>query len=116
MFPLVRGLSMPLSTAMLFASVPPVELTSRVLRRFENVEVLKIGHERELDLILHGCDLEVGHHRAQLRHGSRSARTAITDKARRLVVPLTVEKVDGVLERPIHAVVVLGRDKDLAVE
>ena len=31
MFPLVRGLSMPLSTAMLFASVPPVELTSRLI-------------------------------------------------------------------------------------
>src|SRR2546423_11999784 len=87
-----------------------------VLRRFENVEVLKIGHERELDLVLHGRDLEVGHHRAQLRHGSRSARTHITDKPRRLVVPLTVEKVDGVLERPIHAVVVLRSDKDVAVE
>src|ERR1700731_3195065 len=33
-----------------------------VLRRFKNVEVLKIGHERELDLVLHGGHLEVGHH------------------------------------------------------
>jgi len=82
-----------------------------VLRRFKNVEVLKIGHERQLDLILHGRDLEIGHDRAQLRHGSRSARTAITDKSRCLVVPFMVEKVDGVLQRPIDAVVVLGCDK-----
>src|SRR6266481_1516978 len=87
-----------------------------VLRRFENAEVLKIGHERELDLVLHGSDLDVSHDRTQLRHGSRGSGPAIADKPRRLVVPLTVEKVDGVLERPIYAVVVLGRDKDVAVE
>src|SRR4029077_7801105 len=59
-----------------------------VLRRIKNAEVLEIGHKRELDLVLHGGDLDIGHPRAQLRYGSRGAGTAITDKPRRLVVPL----------------------------
>jgi len=87
-----------------------------VLSRFKNIEILEIGHERELDLVLHRRDLQVGHDRAQLRHGARGSGAAITDKPRRLVVPLTVEKVDGVLERSIYAVVVLGCDKDVAIK
>src|SRR5690606_25942441 len=34
----------------------------------------------------------------------------------RLVVPLGIEEIDGVLERARDAVVVLGRDEDVAVE
>jgi hypothetical protein len=46
----------------------------------------------------------------------RAAGRAVADEARRLVVPLGVDEIDGVLERAGNAVIVLRRDEDEPVE
>lgn len=67
--------------------------------RFERGKVLKIGEERKRHLGADVGNLQLGHHESKTLHGARPAGAAITDKARRLVVPFAVEKIDGVLER-----------------
>src|SRR2546423_6368582 len=47
---------------------------------------------------------------------ARAADAAVADEASRLVVPLGEQKIDRVLERARDAMVVLGRDEDIAVE
>ena len=61
-------------------------------------------------------DLHLGHHQAQLLDRARSAGAAVADEASRLVVPLGEQEIDRVLERAGDAMVVLGRDEDIAVE
>jgi hypothetical protein len=51
-------------------------------------------------LVAHRRDLHFGHYQPQVLHGAHPASAAVADKARRLVVPLAVDKVDRILQAP----------------
>ena len=84
--------------------------------RLEDAEVLEVGKQGEQDLVAHGGHLHLRQHQTQLLDRARPAGAAVADEAGRLVVPLAEQKIDRVLERAGNAMIVLGRDEDIAVE
>ena len=60
--------------------------------------------------------IRFAHHQAQVFDRSRPADGAIAHEAGRLVVPLGVQVIDGVLQRGGGAVVVFGRHEHVPVE
>ena len=78
--------------------------------------VFEVGKHGEQYLVAHGGDLDLGQHQAQLLDRACSARAAVADEAGRLIVPLAEQKIDRILERAGDAVIVFGRDEDVAVE
>jgi len=79
--------------------------------RPEHREALEVAEEREGDLSANVGDLQLPHDEAEAFDGPGAARPAVSHEPRRLVVPLGVEVVDGVLERARGAMVVLGVTK-----
>src|SRR5260370_8419549 len=84
--------------------------------RLEDAEVFKVVKHGEQDLIAHRRDLHLGQYQAQLLDGALTAGTAIADEAGGLVVPLSEKKIDRVLGCTGDAMIVLGRDEDLAIK
>jgi hypothetical protein len=60
--------------------------------------------------------LQLGQYQAQLLDRARTAGTAIADEAGGLVVPFSEKKIDRVLECTGDAMIILGRDEDVAIE
>src|SRR6266849_2800310 len=84
--------------------------------RLEDAEVFKVGEHGEQDLVAHGGDLHLGQHQTQMLDRARPAGAAVADEASRLVVPLTEQKINRVLERAGDAMIILGRDEDKTIE
>src|SRR6266849_4220616 len=84
--------------------------------RLEDAEVFKVGEHGEQDLVAHGGDLHLGQHQTQMLDRARPAGAAVADEASRLVVPLAEQKINRVLERSGDAMIILGRDEDIAVK
>src|SRR3989442_16041721 len=82
----------------------------------EDAEVFKVGKHGEQDLVAHRGDLHLRQHQAQVLDRWSSAHAAVANKTGRLVVPLREKKIDRVLERAGDAMIILGRDEDIAVE
>src|SRR5258708_3447277 len=84
--------------------------------RLENAEVFKVVKHGEQNLIANRRDLYLGQHQTQMLNRARTAGAAIADEAGGLVVPLSEQKIDRVLECTRDAVIILGGDEDVAVE
>ena len=94
----------------------PIDRLLLHLGRFEYAEILEVCEQRKPNLRADCGDLQFGHNQSQILHGTCSHGPSIGNESRRFVVPLVVQKIDGVFERGGSAVVVLRRDKDIAVE
>src|SRR5260370_32763381 len=64
----------------------------------EDAEVFEVGIHGEQDLEAHGGHLYLRQHQTQLLDRARAAGAAVAHEASRLVVPLTVQKIDRVLK------------------
>src|SRR6266478_4432819 len=84
--------------------------------RLEDAEVFEIGEEGKTDLRFHVSDLQFPHHQSQMLHRACPRCAAVADESRRLVDPLVVEEINGILERARRPVVVFGRHEDVGVE
>src|SRR6266566_213472 len=82
----------------------------------EDAEVFEVGIHGEQDLKAHGGHLHLRQDQTQLLDRARATGAAIAHEAGRLVGPLGVQKIDRVFERARDSMVVLRRDKDIAVE
>jgi hypothetical protein len=86
------------------------------LSRFEYGEIFEICEQRKPNLRADCGDLQFGHNQSQILDGTCSPGPSIGNESGRFVVPLVLQKIDGIFERGGSAVVVLRRDKDIAVE
>ncbi len=93
-----------------------VQVGGVVVARLEDGVVLEIGQQRQRDLLAHVGHLQFRADQPQVLGGPGAARQAVGDEPGRLVVPLGVQEVEGVLEHSGGGVVVLGSDHDEPVE
>ena len=87
-----------------------------VVAWLEDGVVLELGQQRQRDLLAHVGYLQFRAGQPQVLGGPGAAREAVGDEPGRLVVPLGVQVVQGVLEHCRGGVVVLGGDHDEPVE
>src|SRR5206468_995777 len=78
--------------------------------------VFEVGKHGEQDLIADGGHLHLRQHQTQLLDCARSAGATVADEASCLVVPLGEQKIDRVLECAGDAMIILGRNEDVAVK
>src|SRR5258705_11949155 len=84
--------------------------------RIEDAEVFEIGEKGKTDLRFHVGDLQFSHHQTQTLYRAYPRCAAVADEASRLVDPLVVEEINGILERSRSPVIVFGRHEDVGVE
>src|SRR5580700_10683742 len=87
-----------------------------LLMRLKGRKILEVRPHRERHLGSNVCNLDFTHDQPQVFDRSDTARTAISDKTGRFVIPFEVEKIDSVLERRRGGMVVFGGDENIGVK
>src|SRR5713101_3340841 len=87
-----------------------------LLVRLKGRKILEVRPHRECHLGSNVCNLDFTHDQPQVFDRSDTARTAISDKTSRFVIPFVVEKIDSVLQRRRGGMVVFGSDENVGVE
>lgn len=86
------------------------------LRRLDGTVLLQGVEQRDGHLVAGLQHVRVGHDPPPVLHRAGARERAVADEGDRLLHPLDVEDVEGVLQSSRHRVVVLGGDEDVPVE